>query len=108
MKLSVKENSTVLDKIIKSRENYQGLQELQDVSLASHSKSKYQAIVFFLFYFEIEFGWMDCDFKFSTVRNNTSTSYRIQEKRLLLVMKVAINARNVIIRVILRVIWKVS
>ena len=51
---------------IKARENYQGLQELQDVSPASHSKSKYQKIVFFLFYLEILFGWKDCDFKFST------------------------------------------
>ena len=54
VKLSVKEHNSLLqDKSITARENYQGLQELQDVSPASHSKSKYQKIVFFLFYLEI-------------------------------------------------------
>ena len=70
VKLSVKEHNSLLqDKSITARENYQGLQELQDVSPASHSKSKYQEIVFFLFYLDIVFAWKDCDFKFATDRD---------------------------------------
>ena len=70
VKLSVKKHNSLLqDKSIAARENYQGLQELQDVSPASHSKSKDQEIVFFLFYLEIVFAWKDCDFKFATDRD---------------------------------------
>ena len=41
----------------------------QNDSPASHSKSKYQEIVFFLLYLEIVFAWKDCDFTFSTDRD---------------------------------------